>query len=253
MNTEHPSGCWTPTGSPTLHSDREDNALLVQPGKPIRNDRDHACLSAPIEPPCRRLAPCGLTIAHAGLARPAPMVPARMFDQEGKGSAAPLSQQRQSAGPWLLRFAPCARTTPANSRCPLTPRCSPRGRADGRGPSPEGDARKDEGHGPRRGHCTKVRFAYARPERTANDTDRWLGDRQISGWLKAVFERCHNRSRLLKKLLRLGRGVGQGNILLVSCLSLQLLVKIGHLNAVILRARSSHCLLAEFFNSLGRL
>jgi hypothetical protein len=103
------------------------------------------------------------------------------------------------------------------------------------------------------GHCTKVRFAYARPERTANDTDRWLGDRQISGWLKAVFERCHNRSRLLKKLLRLGRGVGQGNILLVSCLSLQLLVKIGHLNAVILRARSSHCLLAEFFNSLGRL
>lgn len=104
-----------------------------------------------------------------------------------------------------------------------------------------------------RGHCTKVRFAYARPERTANDTDRWLGDRQISGWLKAVFERCHNRSRLLKKLLRLGRGVGQGNILLVSCLSLQLLVKIGHLNAVILRARSSHCLLAEFFNSLGRL
>ena len=95
-----------------------------------------------------------------------------------------------------------------------------------------------------------MRFAYARPERTANDTDRWLGDRQISGWLKAVFERCHNRSRLLKKLLRLGRGVGQGNILLVSCLSLQLLVKIGHLNAVILRARSSHCLLAEFFVDL---
>ncbi|WP_230769788.1 hypothetical protein [Sphingomonas sp. Leaf4] len=59
-----------------------------------------------------------------------------------------------------------------------------------------------------------------------------------------------NRLRLLKKLLRLGRGVGQGNILLVSCLSLQLLVRIGHLNAVILRARSSHCLLAEFFNSL---
>lgn len=48
-----------------------------------------------------------------GPARNVAMLPTALFDQGGNGSAAPSSQQQQSAGLWLLRFAPCARTIPA--------------------------------------------------------------------------------------------------------------------------------------------
>jgi hypothetical protein len=70
-----------------------------------------------------RLVPFGRPIARSGglvaRVRP-PASPAKTFILREKGRAAPSPPQRQSAGPWL--GCGCARTTPANSRCPPRPR-----------------------------------------------------------------------------------------------------------------------------------
>ena len=67
----------------------------------------------------------------------------------GKGERCPLSSSGNQAG----RDSSASRRAPAPPRqipaAPSTPRCSPRGRADGLGHRPTGDAGKEDGHGPR--------------------------------------------------------------------------------------------------------
>jgi hypothetical protein len=83
---------------------RRDRAL-----SPLRSDRAAY----------QRLVPAG-TFARAGGLEARMRPPAKIFILRGKGRAAPSPPQRQSAGPWL--GCACARTTPADSRCPPRPR-----------------------------------------------------------------------------------------------------------------------------------
>ena len=66
-------------------------------------------------------------------------MPAKISVRWGKGAPPPLPSNGNQPGRGSLR---CARTTPADSRCPPLPGCSPRGRADGRGHRPEGDLKE---------------------------------------------------------------------------------------------------------------
>jgi len=66
-----------------------------------------------------------------------PATPAALHLIAGKvGRRPPLPATAISRAVARLRLRP---HHPADSRCPLTPRCSPRGRADGRGHRPVGD------------------------------------------------------------------------------------------------------------------
>lgn len=102
---------------------------------------------ATIEPPIG-VSPLTGDDRSRGVGRPTlrpPAMPATFVRWEGKGSAAPLSQQRQSAGPWLLRFAPCARTTRQIPAAPSPPAVRHEAGPMAEGHRPEGDVRKEDG------------------------------------------------------------------------------------------------------------
>jgi hypothetical protein len=144
-------GAWRATGRRALKQEKAMLPLRVtkppQPRSAIDREKSTGrraragprsiSANAPIEPPsASRLDGDDRSRRAAKSAQEDAGVAGDVVRRRGKGKRRPpLPATAITPGRGSLR---CARTTPTDSRCPLTPRCSPRGRGRWLMPSPQG-------------------------------------------------------------------------------------------------------------------